>query len=354
MTTIIPARQPATPSLQHELPRFARILVPLDGSPVAEEALPTAITLVQRAGAQGKLLLAHVNPMGHFVFAPHSLELPPKSPPHFLLTNVHPLEDRLSAPIGPFELPARGQEERDTYLASIEAAAQAQGVPAEAIQTEGDPATGIVDMAYDHHADLILLVTQAREGLCYLVHGSVADHVLQSATVPVLLLKRGEAPLRAFPSQGQPQLLVPLDGSALAESVLPHISSLAQQLGATVTLLRSLDLPNLPPVERDRAGAAIETVHTSLSPERQAAQQYLEQTQQRLQAQGIPTTILVTEGDAAYDIAEHARTLEEAGKAVLLVLATHGHTGINRWLYGSVAGAVLHLAAVPLLVIRSQ
>ncbi len=64
--------------------------------------------------------------------------------------------------------------------------------------------------------------------------------------------------------------------------------------------------------------------------------------------------MLVTEGSAAEDIAGQAKELEQAGHAVMIVMATHGRTGVGRWLYGSVAGAVLHLADVPLLVVRPR
>jgi nucleotide-binding universal stress UspA family protein len=219
---------------------------------------------------------------------------------------------------------------------------------------EGDPAVAIVDMAHDHHADLIVMVTHAREGMGRLVHGSVADRVLQGTPVPVLLLKHGEEPTGIFIKEAHPHLLVPLDGSELAESVLVRATSLANQLGAAVTLLRSLDLPVLTAGARGRTAAVNGMVEAIIPTERQTATQYLEKVQQRLQAQGIPTAEAITEGGAAQDIAEQARMLKEAGQAVIIVMATHGRTGVGRWLYGSVAGAVLHLADVPLLVIRPR
>jgi nucleotide-binding universal stress UspA family protein len=240
------------------------------------------------------------------------------------------------------------------YLAHHGATVRAQGVLTEVLQTQGDVALGIVDLAEEHHANLILLVTHAREGLSRVVHGSVADRVLHGATVPVLLLKHGESSSRVFGPGQSPHLLVPLDGSALAESALPLASALARLVGAPMTLLRSLDLPDLSLTGRGRAGAATAAIRASIPAERQEAEQYLASIGQRLQAQGLATTNLVTEGGAAQDIATQARTLEAAGQAVLIVMATHGHSGLGRWLYGSVAGAVLHLADVPLLVIRSH
>jgi nucleotide-binding universal stress UspA family protein len=221
-------------------------------------------------------------------------------------------------------------------------------------ETEGDPASAIVDLAREQQVDLIILVTHAREGLNRLLHGSVADRVLQMAPAPVLLLKHGEQPIKLFVPEEHPQLLLPLDGSELAESVVPLALSLASQIGASVTLLRSLDLVELVAEglhEQERRAAQ----RGMLAPtERQQARQYLEQIQQRFQAQGIPTATLVTEGRAAEDIAEQAKVLEQTGGSVMMLMATHGRSGVGRWLYGSVAGAVLHLVTIPLLVIRQH
>jgi nucleotide-binding universal stress UspA family protein len=308
------------------LPPYGRILVPLDGSPLAEEALPAAIAFAQRAGPNGKLILLRVSKVEYLVYSRG----------------------------GPFEVPAGMHEEIDVYLTRMEQAIKVQGVPVEAVRTEGDPAIAIADMAHDHHADLIVMVTHAREGMSRLIHGSVADRVLQDAPVPVLLLKHGEEPTAIFTKEEQPHVLVPLDGSELAESVLVRAISLANQVGASVTLLRSLDLPDLTVDAQGRAAAGSDAIRAIMPTERQTATRYLETVQQRFQAHGIPTAIAVTEGGAALDVAEQARTLQEAGQAVIIVMATHGRTGVGRWLYGSVAGAILHLAKVPLLVIRPR
>jgi nucleotide-binding universal stress UspA family protein len=308
------------------LPPYGRILVPLDGTQFAEEALPTAIAFAQRAGAKGKLILLRVSKVEYLVYSRG----------------------------GPFEVPAGVHGELDAYLTRIEHEVQAKGVPVETVLTEGDPAIAIVDMAHDHHADLIVMVTHAREGMSRLIHGSIADRVLQGASVPVLLLKHGEQANQLFSIQGHPSLLVPLDGSELAETVLVRVISLANQLGATVTLLRSLDLPDFTRPAQERAVSSHDMIRAVVPTERQTAIQYLETVQQRLQSHGIPTAFVVTEGGAALDIAARANVLKEAGKTVMIVMATHGRTGVGRWLYGSVAGAVLHLADAPLLIIRPR
>lgn len=312
-------------SFQREgLPPYGRILVPLDGSPLAEEALPTAIAFARRAGTQGKLILLYVNPRAHLVYARG----------------------------GPFAMPPSTEQEITAYLAQRAAAVSAQGVAVEVVHTEGEAALGIVEFAQAHYADLILLVTHAREDMSRLVHGSVADRVLQGATVPVLLLKQGEQSINLFSPEQHPHLLIPLDGSALAESALLRAMALAHQLSAAVTVLRSLNIPELLMEMRGRQGSTPDVLQRLVAREREAAIRYLEQVQQRLQACGIRTTMCVTDGGAAEDIAEQAQVLEDVGEATIIVMATHGRGESVRWLYGSVAGAVLHLANVPLLVIR--
>lgn len=316
----------ASTNVHLEYPLYGRILTPVDGSLLAEEALPTAIAFAKRAGARGKVILVRVSRAEYTVYSRG----------------------------GPFEIPSGMPQESEEYLNTLKETVKAQGVSVEAVNTEGDAALGIVDVAKERQADLIVLVTHAREGISRLVHGSVADRVLHGASVPVLLLKHGEQLTTIFSGEKQLHLLVPLDGSVVAESVLPQAISLARQLNAAITLVCSLDLPDLSFSARGRAAAANDVIRGMIPDERKAAIKYLEQIQQQLQTQGISTATVVTEGGAAGDIAAQAKALEEAGKPTIIVMTTHGRSGIGRWLYGSVAGAILHLADVPLFVIRQR
>jgi nucleotide-binding universal stress UspA family protein len=311
---------------QADLLPYSRILVPLDGSALAEEALPPAIAFAQRAGANGKVIL--------------------------LRASV--IECIISSRGGPVAVPIGVHQEIDAYLAGLEAAIRAQGVAVEAVRAAGDAAMSIADVVHDQHADLIILVTRALEGMGHLVHGSVAERMLQGSPVPILLLKHGEQPLNLFSPARHPHLLVPLDGSALAETVLPQAIALAGQLGASLTLLRVLSTPALVLADSGSVDAPVGAIRASIPTERRAAMQYLDHIQQRLQSRGIPTAIAITEGDAGEAIAAQARALEAAGNATLIVMATHGHGGVGRWPYGNVASAVLHLADVPLLAIRPR
>jgi nucleotide-binding universal stress UspA family protein len=307
-----------------EMP-FQQILVPVDGSKLSEAAIPTAITFAQKAGDAAKITLLRIKQIDLAFYPPESAYGIPKS--------IHP--------------------EVEGYLSKLAKTIEAQGVEAGTLASYGDPATTIVDVADERNFDVIVMVTHGRKGGSRLLHGSVADRVLQGATVPVLLLRQSEPSLRPFSPLNRPHLLVPLDGSELAETVLPLAAQVAIQLGASVTLLRSLDLPDLTTASDGRVAAGMDAIKVIIPTERQNAIAYLEKIQQQLQAQGIQTATRVTEGEAAEDIAHQASELESNGDAVCIVMATHGRTGLGRWLYGSIAGALLHLAATPMLIIRA-
>jgi nucleotide-binding universal stress UspA family protein len=305
---------------------YSRLLVPLDGSKLAEAALPAAIAFVQHLGADGAVILGQVGPIEHLVYAHGSY----------------------------FELPGPAQQEMEAYLERVAEVVRTEGISVEVAHAQGDPARGIVDMAHDHHADLIVMVTHAREGLSRLVHRSVANRVLRETSVPVLLLKQDEQARVHFSLGEHLHLLVPLDGSTSAASVASQAITLAKQLGAAVTVMRSLDLPDLSLADKGRAGAATEEIRAAIPAERHSVTHYLSKMQTLFQSHEIPTSIALTEGGAAQDIVALAQALEDIGKQVIIVLATHGRTGGQRLLFGSVASAVLHLTDVPLFVIRPQ
>lgn len=134
------------------------------------------------------------------------------------------------------------------------------------------------------------------------------------------------------------RILVGLDGSKLAESVLPTVATLAARLGAEVTLLQVVHGP--PPGERADHDAAVH--------ERDLAHAYLRRISRRLRTTGVPIHSAVVGGEAA---AEILRRAERDGSS-LVALGTHGRSGFARWRHGSVAEAVLHGTSLPVLLLR--
>jgi nucleotide-binding universal stress UspA family protein len=129
------------------------------------------------------------------------------------------------------------------------------------------------------------------------------------------------------------KILVPLDGSALAALVLPHAEALAQKSRAAVVLFRAYHEPE------DSA---------QLSHARESAQRYLAMLADRFVRAGIPIQVATGQGDAAEAILATADALQ----VDLIVMSTHGHTGVLRYVLGSVADQVLRETHIPILLVR--
>lgn len=144
------------------------ILVPLDGSPLAETALPEAIELARQRGARLLLLRA--------------------------------AEAHVPLAADPTEAQVRVVQEAEAYLAELKAELAATGTTdVETSVWYGPPAHAIVEAARLRHADLIVMTTHGRSGLGRLILGSVAESVLRGTTTPILLLRRPEAPVQTPP-----------------------------------------------------------------------------------------------------------------------------------------------------------
>lgn len=144
------------------------------------------------------------------------------------------------------------------------------------------------------------------------------------------------------------KILVALDGSALAEDVLPHVTGIATRTGSEVILLRvappvhptAEDVVAVMPVNREEEMRRLTDEFLS----------YLERVADRLRSVGLKVSTAVEFGDPAGRIVDYA---QENGVG-LIAMSTHGRSGISRWVYGSVAGRVLRAATVPILLIRSK
>jgi nucleotide-binding universal stress UspA family protein len=134
-------------------------------------------------------------------------------------------------------------------------------------------------------------------------------------------------------------ILVPLDGSELAEQVLPFASEIARRAGAEMLLLTSIQ----PVGVWDATATAI-----NWEREERLAQEYLDAQKERLQAAGVKARVKRLHGDAAEGVLEAAETEGIS----LIAMSTHGRSGLTRWLFGSVADRVVQSAHVPILIIR--
>jgi nucleotide-binding universal stress UspA family protein len=204
----------------------------------------------------------------------------------------------------------------------------------------------IVEEAARIGADLIVMATHGRGAIKRIWLGSVADHVVRHATVPILLIRPQEpgAPAAEPEIRG---ILVPLDLSELSRTILDPVIEFARLTGAPVTLLYVLERfyqtmePGVPyPIPQDPGIAELQ---------RASAARLLEEAATSLRKHGIPvTTRVVIASQAAAGVLD---TLAERGQD-LVALATHGTGGIRRLVVGSVADHVIRGASKPVLIVR--
>lgn len=296
------------------------ILVPLDGSPFSEHALPAAIAVARRVDA--RLDLVHVHQSIAATLSPAGI------------------------PYVDIEIDERTRKQEQAYLEQI-AARIGEVWPGEVSQAVLDLPVieALCERARALAAGLIVLSSHGRRGMARAWLGSVADRVIRQSHLPTLVVR----PQEAAPHMGQEpaldHVLIPLDGSDLAEQAI----DLAEQYGGSgkgrYDLVRVVE-----PVER---GFFIDGAAPSIDVEAQAAAWeaaniYLEAVAGRLRARGHVVMTFAPVGHPAEAILHLA---EEEG-AGLIVMSTHGRGGVARLMMGSVADKVLRGATAPLLIYR--
>ena len=298
-----------------------QILVPLDGSALAETILPHAMELARATGSRLVLLQAVPPPMPA---APMMGAIPPPA----ITDEVWETENAAAR----------------TYLAATAETLAARGVHVETILSNGDAATEIVDWAaQDPPNRRIAMATHGRSGLSRWVFGSVAEKVLHAAPVPLLLVRVPPDPGPPVAARPYQTLLIPLDGSALAERALVQAVPLAQATGARLWLLTVVPTPDM------AALTEFSWVPPGEDAIRAPMTEYLAHTAQDLQVSGVPVHTELLSGHPAHGILRLADDVD----ADLIVMSTHGRGGLQRLWLGSVALKVVQSARHPVLLVRA-
>ncbi len=301
-----------------------RILVPLDGSSLAEQALATALALAHAAQAQ--LRLVHVLDFVHS----------PPDPDTQDETMLH----------------AHARADAQAYLDRLTAAHKA-ALPRDVscIVLEGAPAQAIQAEARSWQADLIVMSTHGFGPVDRAWLGSVADALIRESNTPVLViraLERERVAPAASPSFAH--VLVPLDGSPLAEQIVEPAVRIARACGARLTVLRVVH----PWVRATRPVASAhqlpELREAAVARRCLAAREYVARVASDLSArlERVETDVIVAESTDAAEIIRYA----EQKRVDLVALATHGRSGLKRLTLGSVADKLIRGAPVPVLVLR--
>jgi len=285
---------------------YKKILVPLDGSHLAEQILRHVYTLAAISEAGVELL---------WVNDPEVFERPPHSGKEYL--------ERAAA----------------KYLKA--------SFPIEYREIDGRPAEVIVRHALAEPSCLIAMATHGMSGIQRWLLGSVASKVLQTAVNPILLIRPTRGPDSATPIELK-TVIVPLDGSGLAEKALRHVVPLAKQMKMEVQLIRVYTLPANAYVVAD--GVIVQGPAQSREKFHKEAETYLDGKLQELRAEGLEQVLpMVLEGDPAGEIIDLANTTPNS----LIAMSTHGRSGIGRWVLGSVAEKVVQHSRDPVLLIRA-
>ena len=301
----------------------SRILVPLDGSSLAEQALSCAVPLAQGLPAELVLLRA-------IWILPDILELLDES-----TVELNAIVDQLEA-------------EANDYLGALVAQLRHASLNVRHAVRRGSAAETILDYVGQANIDQIIMATHGYSGIKLWMHGSVAERELQTARVPLLLVRVGERDLAKDWQQPMPcqRILVPLDGSRVAEQILPAVTTVAQALSAELALFQ---VP-IAYVDGWMTGEWFVPIQGVLATAAQDAHVYLSEVCSRLKKQGLRVTTATTMGSVAESIIEYA----EANQVDLVAMCTHGRTGLVRWTLGSVADRVLRAGSTPILLVRAK
>jgi nucleotide-binding universal stress UspA family protein len=303
---------------------YRNVLVPVDGSALAENALPWALAA---AGPSGAVHLVHV----HEYVTPAEVE--------GMTTAGPPLDQEL-------------RDAEAAYLARladrVRAAAPRLAVTTRLVDPAGPFDEALMDAVTATEAELVVMATHGRGPFARFFLGSVTDDVIRHSPVPVLVLrpKEWDAPVDLTRRPGVRHILVPVDGSELAEQIIPPASRLGRVLGGeyTVLMVREKDPSGevLPGLEPARLPDEWEP-----SPAENQAKGYLDRAARGLRHNGTAVhTKLVANGAPADAILGYASRHPDT----VVALATHARSGLTRLLTGSVADEVVRKTPGPVLV----
>ena len=222
---------------------------------------------------------------------------------------------------------------------------------------EGYPADEILKYAEEYEFDLILMATRGHSGLKRWSIGSVASKVLSASKIPVWLVRADHTPDQPYDEWPTKTLLVPLDGSELAEEVIPHVEILARQKGEEtleVVLLRIAETPSIPSYYGpELSGVSLnwgEFMQQEEVRRKKTSKEYLDRIEEQLKAKNINVKTVVVEGKANDEIINYANS----NPYTMIVIASHGRSGPSRLVYGSVAANLLNGVTCPIFMVKPK
>jgi nucleotide-binding universal stress UspA family protein len=300
---------------------FRSILVPLDGSPLAEQGIPLALEIARLARSKVRLVMVH-----------------PILPPPFyeesaqLYVSVD-LAMRKAAREYLRGLAARLREQSTLQISSI--------------LLDGPTEAALARYVHDSGAELVVMTTHGRGGVRGAWLGSVADRLVRRLNVPVLVTRVREAAGTPAALPRIREILVPLDGSALAEAALAPAAAIAELFEAELVLAQIV--PPLTAGSLLTVNFAAGYDRDAVALQRRQAQDYLEECGEALRKRGIRVRTTVAVGP---NVGEALIGLAHPQRIDLVAIATHGRSRVQRLMLGSVADKLIRGAEPPVLAVR--
>jgi nucleotide-binding universal stress UspA family protein len=291
---------------------YERILVSLDGSSLAEQALPYAEELARLFNSEITLVCVCEPAQGEYR---HMHQL-------YLDKTVQLLKSRL-----------KEKNPRAT---------------AKPVILDGDPATTITDYASQNNIGLIIMASHGRSGIVPWALGSTASKLLHRINIPVLLIRAREANAKLTKKEDIfNRILIPLDGSEAGKAALPHAAALADKLATELILFQAV----APGQHVHTVGGLTYVPFTEqlLDSMKADAEQYLQKVAEELAGTKANIRHEVRIGDPSQEIIKFAN---EASIS-LVAISTHGHSAIREWFSGSATYKVLHGGNTPVLLVRA-
>jgi nucleotide-binding universal stress UspA family protein len=288
---------------------WKKILVPLDGSNLAELALAYAEEIA--VAFKSELVLLYVN-----------------EPKEDQYRKMHKLY---------MEEVAEGVKERFKKRARLKT-----------VVLSGEPAEEIIKYSEKNDISVIIMASHGRSGITGWVMGGVASKLLHTAKVPVMLIRTSKLPKKAPRERLLERVLLPLDGSKAGEAAVPYAKKLIDKLGSEVILFEVV-----------AGGQHVRTVgglDYILYPEpemelaKTEAKEYLDKLSQHLAAKKGKVSVSLKVGD---DVAGEIIKFAKGKKVGLIAISAHGHSGIEKWVFGSTASKIVQSSKIPVLVVRT-
>jgi nucleotide-binding universal stress UspA family protein len=287
---------------------YQKILVPLDGSDLAEKALPYTKTIAKLKNSEVILFAVSI-------------------------TNAGGRRDRLLK----------------SYLDVNAKGLESHGIKVSTVVTYGDTAEEIIEYADKNKVELIIISTHGYSGIKRWMLGSVTQKVLYGTCTPVLLIKSKSPEISEVEFK---KILLPLDGSPFSEVAFPFVKELVKETKTEIILLEVSELPIVPSYGSRPINPTWEKYQDTMWLELQKqATEYLGKIKSDLSEKGFKVKSQVIKGQPG-EISQNIMQVAKEEKADLVIITTHGRTGVSRWVYGSVTNRIVEEASQPVLLIR--